>query len=93
MADYLTFRCQKCGYNGICEILYTDILSITPEGDFEYGRPEVLESDGVEYQCAKCGQFLVDEDGRSISGEMELVDYLLAHQDEFKEQKGKLINE
>ena len=83
----LSFVCTECGHNRLEEVLKvlatktSPITRISTDGEIEYNQDEVSydESGGdVEcYQCAECGNEIIDDTGEAITDNNALAAWLL----------------
>lgn len=77
----LKFKCPKCNHNEL-EVVQSNVVitslvvDITEEGYFEY---DLTDSDGGHvdyYQCHKCGHLLKDANGKSITTEDGIAEWV-----------------
>ena len=77
----LTFTCPKCKNHIIEEVtenvtLFSQILTIDEDGDFEYNLEDQSDGELSRYQCWYCGYIIVDENKQKITDCLELVKWL-----------------
>ena len=83
----LEFHCPKCGDTVLVEVqdnvvVYTEINAINDDSvdALQYGDQENEGGEVVRYQCRKNGHPVVNDAGRLITTEEELVDWLTDNQ-------------
>ena len=77
----LTFTCPECKSHLIEDVtsdvtLYSRILTIDEDGDFEYNLEDQSDGEVGCYQCWYCGYIIVDENKQKITDCLELVKWL-----------------
>jgi len=70
----LKFQCGACGHNQLeCVesdvFYYSPIADIKEDGDFDYGEARADGGMVDHYECCKCGEGLIGEDGIGEDGE------------------------
>jgi len=77
----LTFTCPECKNHIIEEVtenvtLFSQILTIDEDGDFEYDLIDQSDGELSHYQCSDCGWIVVDENGLKITDCLDLIKWL-----------------
>jgi len=77
----LKFTCPECKSHLIEDVtadvtLYSRILTINEDGDFEYDLIDQSDGELSHYQCSDCGWIVVDGTGLKITDCLELVKWL-----------------
>jgi len=75
------FTCPECGSHTLEDVtanvtLYSRILTISEDGDFEYDLFDQSDGELSHYQCSDCGWIVDDENGLKITDCLELVKWL-----------------
>ena len=77
----LKFVCPECG----CEklecvevrvIAVSTITSISVDGDFEYGKPDLSDGSVSHYECFGCGCTLKDKEDYDITSNDEVIKWI-----------------
>ena len=77
----LKFTCPDCQQNTLDIVenstkVSTSIVTITPDGDFEYGDPVVVDATVDHYSCPNCNFILKDKNNEIITNNIELAKWI-----------------
>ena len=77
----LKFKCPNCDSEQLESIetnvvLSSEIATLNEDGDFDYESPLMDGGEIDRFQCFKCGYVLRDSDGKNLTNNEEVVEWV-----------------